>query len=56
MKTEVCFPYGLRPEMEDQIFDFGMEFTEYVARTLHMFLVTGAMANEIYLHTDVRMK
>lgn len=42
--------------MEEDIFNYGVQMTEYVASTIHYFLVTGAFANEIFLHADVRMK
>lgn len=55
MKTEMVIPYGLSQEMEDDIFDYGMHLTEYIAGAIHQCLISGAFKNEIFLHADVRM-
>ena len=55
MKSEICFPDGLPEDMEDDVFDYGMAFTEYVAWTMHKFLVSGAFRNELFVDCPVRI-
>ena len=56
MRTEIVWPMGLPTDMEDYLFDYGLAFTEWLADTYHLFLITGAFRDEIHIHTDVRMK
>lgn len=56
MKSEICFPDGLPDGLEDDVFEYGIAFTEFVAWTIHKFLLSGAMRNEIHFDTSVRVK